>query len=144
MAYLTVAEFKELQPIASTVNIDITDAVILAQLTKSSAFMDSYLGSQVKLPLATVPDVVKSILADITAYKLLASQGIPINGTDVNLKDAYTDALKWLLDVSTGKASIGNVDSTPDFEEGGTYLSDNSSSNFILGGVCDPSWRWDC
>jgi len=78
-------------------------ANINACLIKASSEIDRYVGVRYALPLAVVPDDLKRVCCDIAMYWLC-----PTAVTQTDLKrDRYKDAISFLRDLSTGKATLG-------------------------------------
>ncbi len=87
-------------------------------LTRASSDIDSYLATRHVVPLVTVPAVVKTRCVEIAYY--LLCRGNRILNDDV--KALYTDALRWLRDVSQGKASLGLPPETAEASQGDVVL----------------------
>src|SRR5687768_909498 len=95
-------------------------------LLKASVFADSYLASRFELPLVTWGSDLKDAVAAIATFRLLMKRGFsPEAGDNKTYQDQYKDAVSWLKDVGSGKAtpvdvvdsSAGGVNSTtPGFE----------------------------
>ena len=94
--------------------------VVDRAISDAEGTIDSYLGERYKVPLQTVPDVVKNACADLAVYQLQQSRS---SVTD-DMKERRDDILSWLKDVAKGTASLGSA----------TELEESSSA----GGV-----RWE-
>lgn len=84
-------------PPAGTVDV----AVLGRALDAADAEMDSYLAARYALPLADIPPVLRDCAADIARYRL-HDRGAP-----KIVEDNYTARIRWLRDVSAGRASLG-------------------------------------
>lgn len=78
-----------------------TDAQLEPFITSAENEADSYVGVAYRLPLPTVPDVLKQVVADICRYRISAD-----NPTE-SIRVRYQDALVFLRHVAAGKASLG-------------------------------------
>lgn len=108
MTYVTseemVARFGEREMIQLTdrdnetgeVNLDVLNAA----LADAQAEVDGYISVRYATPLVTVPDVVKSITADIARYRLYDTE-VP-----ETVEKRYEAALRFLRDVSARRASL--------------------------------------
>lgn len=107
--YLTPQDFSKLFGDAETLTLcdrqgtGILDLDILNNaLSKASAEVDSYLATRYPLPLTQAPEILVSITADITRYRLTGgdlSESSPI-------LIRYAKALAWLKDIVAGRASL--------------------------------------
>lgn len=79
--------------------------VIERALALADGIIDSRIGVKYKLPLDLVPDVLISYAGDIAFYLL---SGSPAQLTDEK-RVRYTDALKWLDQIASGKAVLDGV-----------------------------------
>ncbi len=77
--------------------------VVNAEIDHAEAVIDSYIGSRYKLPLATVPTVLKKIAVDMAVYFLESRRRAPTEKRRQN----YEDAITFLKDISKGMASLG-------------------------------------
>lgn len=88
--------------------------VITEAITKSDALIDAYCGKQYSVPFSPVPAMVELLSVDITAYRLYLRRGVIPDPT----RQRYEDAMAFLRDVSSGKATLGSTDSPPDATAG--------------------------
>lgn len=79
----------------------IDELVVDKALADADDTMNAYLASRYTLPLAVVPLILKRWACDIARYFLHEDRV-----TDA-VKARYDDAIAWLKDVASGKASIG-------------------------------------
>lgn len=69
----------------------VVDEVAENAITDASVQIDSYIGAVVALPLATTPDIIKNICADIAIYNLYSRLFDPVPETRVErMKMAIT------------------------------------------------------
>ncbi|MGO9641312.1 MAG: gp436 family protein [Candidatus Acidiferrales bacterium] len=97
---LTQQKLLDLTDLENTGSID--SDVAEAALNAASSIIDSYCGGRYALPLQPSDQVV-DICLDLAIFKLYVGRQRPIPET---VKDAHTVAMKFLIDVSTGKASL--------------------------------------
>lgn len=115
MGYATladlVARFGE-QELIQLTNRDapgtgpVVGAVAAEALADAESEVNSYLASRYTLPLAEVPRVLVRITSDIARYGLYGATA----GADEVVTQRYQDAIKFLRDVSAGKATLGIAD----------------------------------
>ena len=77
-------------------------AIIDGKLNNATGMIDSYCRSRYATPLAT-SDTVVQLCCDITIYLLYSRR--PQKITDI-VRQSYVDAIAFLKDISTGKASL--------------------------------------
>lgn len=100
-----VDRFGELELIQLTdrVGAEAIDATVLGKaLADADELIDSYIASRAALPLATVPARLVRVAGDVARYYLHA------DGPTEQVATAYKEAIAWLRDVSTGKATLGD------------------------------------
>ncbi len=78
------------------------DARIAAIIDQAQSEVDGYVGVQHGIPLDPVPKVIRDVTARIAVYRLAYRKG----KTDAYQRD-YDEAIRFLRDVSTGKATLG-------------------------------------
>lgn len=93
-------------------------AIVEDALARATSDMDSYLATRHVVPLTVIPAVVKTRCVDIAYYLLCRGNRIL---TD-DIKALYSDALRWLRDVSQGKASLGLPPEPADAVQGDAVL----------------------
>ncbi len=81
-------------------------AVVNAAIAQAGAEIDAYLAVRYRLPLAAVPDRLKSLAADIAAYHLYSRRSVM---HEVRQKK-YDQAVAFLKDVAAGRAEILGAD----------------------------------
>lgn len=88
-------------------------------IEKASRKVDSYLRSHYTLPLTKAgADVMEATVA-LSVYWLLSARGYnPEAGADVNVRDRYLDAIRWLEKVASGTVSPDVIDSSTAAVEG--------------------------
>jgi phage gp36-like protein len=98
---------------ASTVD----DVVVDRALGDATALIDGYIGKVYTLPLATVPDMLVKLSADIARF-YLHGEGVE---KDSPIRIAYNDAMAYLRDVAKGLIQLIDVGSgeTPPAAGGG-------------------------
>lgn len=108
MAYVTEQELTarfgqdEILALADRDQDGTPDPDVLAQaITDASAEVDSYLGTRYSVPMATAPASIKTAAADIARYRMMDDRPL-----DEAVK-RYDNAIRFLRDVATGRASLG-------------------------------------
>ncbi|MFN7131605.1 MAG: phage protein Gp36 family protein [Myxococcales bacterium] len=85
-----------------------------AALASASGVVDGYLRARFTLPLLSWGDELRRVVCHIAAYDLMTVRGFdPENPSDINLRQRYEDALRWLRDVANGAITPELVDSRP-------------------------------
>ena len=79
------------------------DDVVNQAIADADALIDSYVGSSYAVPLTTIPAIIKNISVDIAIYNLYSRRTDTI--PDIR-KDRFTNALKYLQDISNGKIAL--------------------------------------
>lgn len=114
MPYLTLSDL--LAAHSEQALIDLTDrtdpptgtivaAVVDAAIAGACAEVDSYLGQRYSVPLSDpVPAAVTDAALTITWYRLHTDRA-----ADKDLRVRYEDAVRWLRDVSAGRAALPGV-----------------------------------
>ncbi len=93
----------------------------LAALEAASRDADSYLANRYTLPITQWGTDLTNAVCNIAAYNLLAGRGFAPNSgsSDEHVRLRYEDAIRWLRDCSSGKATPTNItDSTPAIDQG--------------------------
>lgn len=101
-----LSQFGEREVIALTDRLDtgvIDDAVLDNALATASSEIDAYVSGKVVVPLTNVSAVVKRHCCNMTRYNLVGAEA---QETD-EIRNRYTDAVKFFKDVGTGKAQLG-------------------------------------
>lgn len=75
-------------------------------LGESASQIDAYLGARFTLPLLLVPDVLRAFAIDMAMYRIALRNGRPRD----ELRTRYEDAIKFLLAVSKGTATLPGVE----------------------------------
>lgn len=91
----------ELKAIAGDDDGEIDSAKVAKAIADAAATIDSYIGARYALPLATVPDQVKSAAEDLARYQLYTVECPAL------VKERRDQAIAWLKDISGGKATLG-------------------------------------
>jgi len=95
------------------VDVGVVDQALL----DAAAEIDGYLGSRYQLPLAAAPQVIKVYACDIARYRLYASVATE------EVRNRYTDALKFLKLAAEGKVMIGpSASGAAPLEAGGAEM----------------------
>lgn len=84
-----------------------------AALDAASAVADSYLRQRFTLPLTAWGDDLTDAVCAIAAFRAASNVGFnPAAGGNEALKNRHDQAIAWLRDIATGKASPGVTDSS--------------------------------
>lgn len=79
----------------------IDDAVLDQALLDADAEIDGYLAVRYTLPLASTPPVLLRIACDVARYRLYD------DAATEEVRNRYTDAVKWLAAIARGLVSLG-------------------------------------
>jgi phage gp36-like protein len=110
MAYATEQEFIESFGLDLTIELtnlenpeaDTVDSTVMTRgLTRASALIDGYLDGRYSLPLASTPELLKSLCLDIARYQL------GHYGKEDDARMRYDDALKRLQQIANGTLNLG-------------------------------------
>lgn len=105
-----------------------------AALEAASDTADSYLRSRYTLPLTGYGDDLKGAVCRMAAYELLASRGYdPAAGGDESLQRRHDAAMRWLADVSAGRATVSGGATTPAPERHARASAPRTSSDRMRG-----------
>ena len=121
MAYASIAEMKQLiGPDAFTVTVPGVDvpaqeAAATLGLEDASGLADTYIARWIPLPAGT-PVALRDAVVWIATYNLAGDRWTE------HMRARFDDAMKWLRDISAGKASLG-VLSDPAASSGSAQLS---------------------
>ena len=112
MPYCTQSDI--LKQIAEAAVIQLTDdsgtgaivtAVVTAAIADADAEIDAYCSGRYPVPFSPVPDMVRKLSVDIAIYNLFSRRAEITIGED--RKGRYDNSIRFLRDVSQGKASLG-------------------------------------
>jgi Mu-like prophage major head subunit gpT len=113
MAYATRTDLTRFG-IASSALAGVAEAAQEAALAAASDVADSYLRSRYELPLVTYGDDLRRAVCAIAAWDILTVRGYdPNRGGDEAVKLRHDSALKWLADVSLGRAHVSGGATLP-------------------------------
>ena len=87
------------------VNTDATDKAIAG----ADALIDAHIASKYSIPLSPVPDIINSLAVDIAIYKISSRRG----AVPEEIRTKYSDAVKFLEKVATGKVVLPGAASAP-------------------------------
>ena len=113
MAYCTQSDI--LEQLDEDVLIQLTDdadagavdaSVVARAIIDADAEIDSYCGVRHTVPFTTVPEIIRKVSVDIAIYNLYVRR----KGAPESRKERYDNAIRFLKDVSMGKASLGEND----------------------------------
>jgi len=80
------------------------DAVVLARaIADADATIDAYLQGRYSVPLATVPDKVRQVSADVAIFHLYSRK----DAVPENRRSRYEDAIGFLKAVAAGTIALG-------------------------------------
>ena len=100
----------------------------------ADAEINSYCASHYEVPFSTAPAIVRKLSVDIAIYNLYARR----KGAPDDRKQRYDSAVRFLRDISAGKASLGSIE--PDDSDGGPEATTvKSDRTFTMGKLSDGS-----
>lgn len=103
-------------------DVDVVDRAI----ADADAEIDSYVGAKYKVPLDPVPAVVITYSGVIALYRLSSDIGT----LTPEKRQRYEDAVRWLKDVSSGKAVLDAGGVEPDAKSTGNIRMTASPREF--------------
>ena len=110
MPYATETEFIESFGLELTIELtnlenpeaDTVDSTVMDRgLTRASSLIDGYLSGRYALPLASTPELLKSLCLDIARYQL------GHYGKEDDARQRYEDALRQLQQIANGTLNLG-------------------------------------
>ena len=123
MPHLTRANLEARFGATLITDLETGGAVVADAILDASAEVDTYLASRYTLPLASVPDAIARIAAQIARYNLWRRDVAADHPAYV----AYRDALKDLAKIADGSMNLGLTPlGTPIADDGGARASDNT------------------
>ena len=112
----------------------VNDDAVTRAIADADSEIDSYCGAHYEVPFETVPSMVRKLSVDIAIYNLYARR----KGAPEDRKQRYDSAIRFLRDVSSGKASLGAT--APDDSDGGPEATTKKSDRaFTIGRGSDSS-----
>jgi len=112
MAYCSQADLEKLvgPEVLAELTTDVGEMadteVVAAAIAQADAEIDAYLAKRYRLPLASVPPVVKALSIDIALYHLHSRR----EGMPPIREEKYKRAVAFLTDVARGLAEIVGAD----------------------------------
>lgn len=103
------------------------DAGVTRALTAASALIDSYAGVQYKLPLAG-SERLEQLAVDIALYELRKRRGV----VSEQERTDYEDALRFLKDLSAGKAKLDQPDGEEAQTAGGGAVLKRDETDYVF------------
>ncbi|MDX2008257.1 MAG: DUF1320 domain-containing protein [Meiothermus sp.] len=82
------------------------EARIGKALVQAESEVNSYVALKYALPLADVPEALKTATTDIAVYRLFKRRGIRPGTADEVVQTDYRNAVAWLRDIASGKATL--------------------------------------
>jgi len=112
----------------------VDDDAVTRAIADADSEIDSYCGAHYEVPFSDVPAMVRKLSVDISIYNLYARR----KGAPEDRKQRYDSAIRFLRDISTGKASLGST--APDDSDGGPEITTKKSDRkFSIGRDSDRS-----
>lgn len=112
---------SELLALADRDNNDVVEAAIVDDaIGDADRIIDGYISARYDLPLSSTPEILTAFACDIARYRL------HIDSPPDVVRDRYKDAIKGLMDISAGKASLDVDGKEADAKPGGIAISSSS------------------
>jgi len=112
----------------------VDDDAVTRAIADADSEIDSYCGAHYEVPFSETPAMVRKLSVDISIYNLYARR----KGAPEDRKQRYDSAIRFLRDISTGKASLGST--APDDSDGGPETTAvKSDRKFSIGRDSDRS-----
>jgi len=109
--------------------------VITRAIADADAEIDSYCGTRYELPFDPVPVMVRKLSVDIAVYNLYARR----KGVPDDRQKRYDNAIRFLRDVSLGKATLGSDEPADDTDSGPEATTVKTDRVFTRGKTSDSS-----
>jgi phage gp36-like protein len=109
--------------------------IVTRAIADADAEIDSYCGARYEVPFASVPVMVRKISVDIAIYNLYVRR----KGVPEDRENRYKDAIRFLRDVSAGKATLGADAPAEDDDSGPEATTVKSDRVFTRGRSSDSS-----
>lgn len=108
MAYINDTDLGQLSALPTELLTDIDTNVKTQARESGTSTINGYLASRYgdKLPITTPPLEIKQANADISAYLLISRHGYAPQGSDLDFRQRYEDAIMWLKDVARGLVTL--------------------------------------
>jgi len=142
VSYCTQSDL--LEQIDEDVLIQLTDdhdagsvdsGVVTRAVADADAEIDAYCGTRYELPFSPVPAMVRKLSVDIAVYNLYARR----KGVPEDRQKRYDSAVRFLRDVSNGKATLGGDAPAQDSDSGPEATTVKSDRIFSKGRSSDSS-----
>lgn len=140
MNYCTLEDIRGHVPDARLVEVtddltpnadgEIKQDIVGKAIEESSTLIDAYIGKRYRLPLPSVPSVLRSVCVDLSIYNLY--ERITEMNISEGMKLRYDNAIALLMRIADGKASIGLEDGNKAEEAGFKVMGTNAPSMFTL------------
>ncbi len=111
MAYCTLNDIRnqmsddDLLMITDDDDLGIVDeALVTRAIADADAEIDGYAGTRYSTPLSTATAMVRKVSVDIAIFNLWGRKSM---GPPENVKARYSNAVRFLKDVSAGRVSLG-------------------------------------
>lgn len=107
------------------------EAVASDAVSDACAEIDGYLAKRYSVPFTRTPKVLNKLAKDIAAYNMVARRGIDESSNEKTFLNRYNAAIKFLVMVAEGKASIG-MDDAGDGSGGENGLGNAAADGFRM------------
>ena len=114
---------------------EVDAAVVTRAIADADGEIDSYCGMKYPVPFTTVPPVIRKCSVDIAIYNLYARR----KGVPEDRQKRYDNAVRFLRDVSVGKATLGADAPAEDSDGGPEATTAKSDRVFSRGRSSDSS-----
>jgi len=141
MAYSTIEDLKTrvgVETLAELTDRDglgeINETVAESAIADADGIIDAYCAQAGKVvPLTPVPALVTGFSADMATHLLYSRKGLKVESR----ASAYNDAIKFLRDVASGKATLGTVAESAAAGDGGIKATKSASDAAFRDEVMD-------
>ena len=113
----------------------VDSGVVTRAVADADAEIDAYCGTRYEVPFDPVPALVRKLSVDIAIYNLYARR----KGVPDDRQKRYDNAVRFLRDVSMGKATLGSDAPADDSDTGPEATSVKSDRIFSTGKTSDSS-----
>ncbi len=104
---ISEAELAQLTDDAAGAVVD--DDIVDAAIADADSEIDGYCGAKYTVPFTDVPGIVQKLSVGIAIYNIYARRETQMGGMPESRTNRYDKAIRFLIRISEGKTSLGEV-----------------------------------
>lgn len=135
MAYSARADFESRMGLEILIQLtddenlgEVNDDKLNSAIAAADAKIDAYCGTKYNVPFSTVPAQIKEASVAIARYLLYDWKGFDPE----DVRKSYEDTIRFLQDISAGRATLGETASPPAESGGGEMKSSTAGKTRIF------------